>query len=323
MPPVYTFCFYFDFKYLTRGLALYESLVRQVRAPFTVWTLCLDDRAYAALEKLKLPQVKLIRLAELEAAYPDLAAVKSSRNSIEYFWTCKSSLPLYVLEHDETAGRATYLDSDLFFFNDPQPMFDEVERGSIAIVYHRFPPSMATRAKRGLYNVGFLSFRRDEDGLAALRWWRERCVEWCYDRVEPTRYAEQKYLDDWPTRFGGVVVLQHKGANVAPWNWMNEPITRSPEGALYVGTVPLIFFHFAGLRVVNNWLYDTGLSAWQPMPVQLRRWIYGPYLQAIRQAWRQARAVEVGAVLMDRVSRTRTGLRVLVESWRDGQIGWI
>ncbi len=323
MPPAYTFCFYFDFNYLTRGLALYHSLVRHIRAPFTAWMLCLDDRTYNALLKMNLPRARLIRLAELEAAYPDLAAVKPSRNAIEYFWTCKSSLPLYVFEHDDSAERVTYLDADLFFFNDPQPVFDEIERGSVAIVHHRFPTSMATRAKRGLYNVGFLSFKRDEDGLTALHWWRERCIEWCYARVEPTRYAEQKYLDDWPTRFNGVVVLQHKGANVAPWNWMNEPITRSDEGALRIGDVPLIFFHFASLRVLNRWLYDTGLSGWQPMPAQLRRWIYGPYLRAIRQVWQQVWTVDAGAVLMDRVSRTRTGLRVLAESLRDGQIGWI
>lgn len=323
MPPPYTFCFYFDFNYLTRGLALYHSLTRHVRAPFTAWMLCLDDRAYMALEKLNLPQARLIRLAELEAAYPDLAATKPTRNTIEYFWTCKSSLPLYVLEHDPMANRVTFLDADLFFFSDPQPMIDEIEQGSVAIVPHRFPPSMATRVKRGIYNVGFLSFKRDEDGLTALRWWRERCVEWCYDRVEPTRYAEQKYLDDWPTRFENVIVLQHKGANAAPWNWMNEPITRDAEGCIWVGGAPLIFFHFASLRVLNKWMYDTGLSAWQPMPGHLRRWIYGPYLRAIRQAWQQVQAVDTGAVFMDRVRRTRFGLRVLVESLRDGQIGWI
>src|SRR5205823_10040223 len=103
--------------------------------------------------------------------------------------------------------------------------------------------------------VGLMAFRNDSFGRECLEWWRERCLEWCYDRLEGDRFADQKYLDDWPTRFERVVVLQHKGAGVAPWNAMNYQICLQ-NGRVIVDGQPLIFYHFHGLKIINRWLYE-------------------------------------------------------------------
>src|SRR5207244_8164736 len=91
--------------------------------------------------------------------------------------------------------------------------------------------------------VGWVSFRRDAHALACLHWWRERCLEWCYDRYEDGRFADQKYLDDWPSRFQRVAVLQHKGANLAPWNLANYTIRANGDRVL-VDEAPPILSHF-------------------------------------------------------------------------------
>src|SRR5439155_1472389 len=68
----------------------------------------------------------------------------------------------------------------------------------------------------------------------------------------------QKYLDDWPSRFQRVAVLQHKGANLAPWNLANYTIRANGDRVL-VDEDPLIFFHFHRLRQIEGWVYDPRL----------------------------------------------------------------
>jgi hypothetical protein len=80
------------------------------------------------------------------------------------------------------------------------------------------PYSNCTTTRFGIYNVGWVSVRRCEEGIKALRWWRERCIEWCHDFVDGDRFADQRYLDRLPGLFPHVHVIQHLGANLAPWN---------------------------------------------------------------------------------------------------------
>ena len=163
--------------------------------------------------------MRLIALEQFEAGDSDLLKAKAERSLVEYFWTCTPSLPLFIFDHYPEVQLITYLDADLCFYADPQPIFDEMEDNSILIIDHRYPPEHAHLAAiSGIYNVGLLAFRRDDRGLACLHWWRDRCLEWCFTRSEDGKFGDQKYLDDWPQRFSGVAVLQHKGAGLAPWN---------------------------------------------------------------------------------------------------------
>lgn len=243
----------------------------------------MDQACHDVLSQLGLSDVHLIALEDFERGDEKLLSAKQNRTSIEYYFTCTPSLLLFILNNYPEVDIITYLDADLFFFADPTPIYDEIANHSIAIIEHRFPPSLRDREQYGIYNVGWLSFRRDEHAFACLRWWRERCIEWCYDRYEDGRFADQKYLDDWPERFRQVVVLQHKGADLAPWNWMNYHIFIQGESAT-VDDQPLIFYHFHRLKMLNWWLHDLGLD-YGTMPSVLRRWLYAPYIRALKEAW--------------------------------------
>jgi hypothetical protein len=218
---MYYFCTYFDRHYLPRGLALYRSL-REHCPEFRLWVLCMDGDTHSALAQLGLPGVQPIALRDFERDDEPLLSAKQNRSQVEYYFTCTPSLPLYILDRWPEVDLVTYLDADLFFFANPVPLFDELGEGSIAIIGHRFPTYLRSKERYGIYNVSWLTFRRDESSLDCLHWWRERCIEWCYDREEDGRFADQKYLDDWPTRFQNVVVLEHKGANLAPWNQLQD-----------------------------------------------------------------------------------------------------
>ena len=280
------FCTFFDRNYLSRGLALYRSL--QEHCPeFRLWVLCMDEATYHYLTRLGLPGLEPIALKDFEEGDAPLLAAKQNRSRVEYYFTCTPSLPLYVFNHWLAVDLVTYLDADLYFFAGPEPLFEELGSGSIAIIGHRFPPDLRSLEEWGIYNVGWLSFRRDDHALACLGWWRNKCIEWCHDRIEDGRFADQKYLDDWPARFRHVVVLGHRGANLAPWN-LNNYRLYSPDGkTVMVDDEPLIFFHFHRLTRITPWLYDPDWTTYRVAPsTVLRRNIYLPYLRTLRDAGR-------------------------------------
>jgi hypothetical protein len=206
---------------------------------------------------------------------------KENRSRIEYYFTCTPSLALYILRNYPEVNLITYLDSDLFFFGNPEPIFAEIGENAVAIIGHRYHEGLEDREMFGKYNVGWISFRRNKRGLACLTWYREKCNAWCYDKVEEDRFADQKYLDYFETRFEGVIGLRHKGANLAPWNINNYKISIS-SNRVYVDGDPLVFFHFHGLRKIFGSFFDSGLFEFNSRLTNIiRDEIYKPYLTCL------------------------------------------
>ncbi len=285
------FCTYFDRNYLTRAMALHRSLVRH-SPPFTLWALCLDNDTHDALETLQLEGVRPIPLAELEAADPALLAVKGSRSTVEYYFTCSPSLPRFLMQQHPDIELITYLDADLLFYSSPQPIFDELGDGSVLIVPHRFPESLRHLEINGVFNVGLVSFRSDSRGRAILDRWREQCLDWCYLRVEDNRMADQRYLDAWPGQ-PGVVVLQHPGAGLAPWNVMRYRLDLDAEQPSVDGH-PLVFYHFQGFKAIRSGLWDLGSYRYAATNRMIRGRLYRPYIRELQAAARVVRASGAG-----------------------------
>jgi len=229
----------------------------------------------------------VVTLAELEAGDPALAAVKSDRTRVEYYFTLSPCWPRWLLATHPEIERVTYLDADLFFFASPEPVFAAMDAASASVLMtaHRFPAGLQHYERHGKFNVGILSFRNDAAGRACLADWRERCLAWCHDRLEDGKYADQKYLDDWPTRLGaGLLVLEHPGVNLAPWNWVAHRCVVS-DGQVTADGEPLVLFHFARFRPIRgDWWWQSGQLDYGVMPRPLRNAIYGPYWRALAAA---------------------------------------
>ena len=309
----YHFCTYFDRNYLYKGLALYRSLARHCEA-FTLWVLCFDQVTHEVLRRMDLPGVRLIARHEFEQGDDALLAAQQDRTFLEYYWTCTPSLPLYVLQHNPQIDVIGYLDADLFFYADPAPIYEELGGQSILIVGHRFGPELAHLAEWGIYNVGFMLFRHSDVGLQCLRWWRERCLEWCYHRLEAGKMGDQKYLDDWPQRFEGVVVLQHKGSGLGPWNIANYEIRRL-DGHLWIDEVPLIFYHFHRFYLLNRWVFEPDGSQFGLTTAHLAL-LYKPYIGELRQS-----TGEISRIMPDfQGGFTGYGIRELIRCLRERRL---
>jgi len=276
------FCTYFDRNYIHKGLALYDSLVR-AGDPFVLWILCFDSETEEALAGLKLANVRLVSQADFEADDDALTELKKSRTLVEYYWTSTPSLPLYVFRQDPSTELLVYLDADIFFYSSPAAIRDELGDGNILIVPHDYSREFEERLVNGTYNVGIIAFRRNDETMRCLRWWRDRCLEWCFYRLENGQMGDQKYLEDWPRRFEGVVICRNPGINAAPWNVAKYRVGKDESGRLCVGGPLLVCYHFHSCAISNRFLAH--ISGFQvEIAASELALIYRPYLDALVRA---------------------------------------
>lgn len=286
------YCTYFDKNYLTRGIALIQSLSQHETKKFTIFVICLDELSLSIIEKLNLPHVAPIPLGAIEHNDSALLSIKSTRTPVEYYWTLTPTVISRLLEWQDNIDILTYLDADMFFFSSPDPVFEEFGGHSILIHEHRFSPALAYLEKEsGKYNVGWMSFRKDASAREVLNWWRERCLEWCYGQDEDGKMGDQAYLNDWPTRFPRTVVLQHIGAAVAPWNHEQYQFTRSNSGKVSVNHLPLIFYHYHSLEIVSPEVVIATKHLVYQHSKEVLQLCFLPYVHALSESMRMVRSL--------------------------------
>ncbi len=283
------FCTLFDSNYLIKGLAMIRSL--RLHSPSChIFILCMDDKVEDILIGLELSGITCIALADFED--DALLAVKPIRSVAEYCWTLSPCLPWYVLEKFSKVQLITYIDADLFFYSSIEPLYDEIGEASIAIIEHRFSTRLKHLEINGRFCVEWVSFRRDEQGLACLARWRDQCIDWCHNRLEDGKMGDQKYLDEWPERYKSLHIIAHEGAGLAPWNYSQYRISTSKNNMIFVNNVPLIFYHFHQFQLLNNGGFDrisTFYTDSHPESVS----VYDIYEVFLKKVLQEIRTIEI------------------------------
>jgi hypothetical protein len=245
-----------------------------------IYVFCLDEESYQQVRKLRLPDVTVVALAELEEADRELLSVKKDRTVVEYYFTCTSCAGWYLMQTRPEIQILTYLDSDLFFYSSVEPLFREFEGHSIAVTHQRFPGHGLHST--GRFNVGWVSWRRDSNGIACLKEYRRQCLEWCFMREEAGKFADQAYLDAWDS-LPGFHVFPQRGANVAPWNLAFYKLTYDRD-AILVDGYPLIFFHFHKFACFREHWFDSNLWRACRVTTALRKRLIRPYIDELRKS---------------------------------------
>lgn len=288
------YCTYFDRNYLCKAIALAESLQRHEKSEFRLYAVCLDEISRLILNRLKLPNVVVIPLHAIEQGDEPLWEARKGRSLLEYYFTITPTVIIRLISEYPEIDVLTYLDADLYFFSSPDPLFEELGPHSIMIQEHRFSPRNRHREQWGKYNVGWISFRNDASGLEAVHWWREKCIEWCYARIEDGKFADQLYLDDWPARFDGVVVTQNHGAGVAPWNHDQYSFAADGREGVIIDGSPLVFFHFHALSIKNPSVIVAEKIGYYLISEPVLKLCYLPYAYALTRAMDKAVSVLPG-----------------------------
>lgn len=170
--------------------------------------------------------------------YYSLEAIKDKPpyniNSDGFRWALKGPFILKLLSKLE---RVIYIDSDIWFFSNPEFLFSILKNTGLLLTPHRrnFDPfhnkeTFYLHLTDGLFNAGFIGASRL--GIPALKYWQHLC----YFKMEKDSsrglFVDQRYLDlVFILFYKKIKILDHPGCNVARWN-------------IHRFIKPLIFVHF-------------------------------------------------------------------------------
>lgn len=287
----------FNSYYLPKGIAMIDSLSQHCDN-FQLYMFAYDEKCYAYLQKQNYPNVTVLSLTQLEQHFPQLLEVKPSRTFAEYCWTTTAFTIKYCLENFDI-DHCTYIDADLYFFSNPSVLVEEMGDNDILITEHRYVSQYDQSRTAGKYCVQFLTARNNVNGRKVIDWWKDVCHTWCYNRYEDGKFGDQKYLDDWTTRFEKVYVLKNLGGGLASWNVSQYDLSQ----------ISPVFYHFHYFRygkILGMYEYIFGPYYLQDQAIQL---FYEPYIHAISQIHKQ--------LLKDGFNDTELGYNFIDESlWR-------
>lgn len=271
-----------------QGVVLYKSLAKHDQE-FKIFIICLDKSLIQFFEGLGFNNLIPISVQDIEESYKELIEIKELRNKNEYAWTLKPSILLHILSNFHEVKHIIWLDGDMKFFSDPKPIFDEWAAFSILLTrqYYTGPYEYLVDTY-GRYQAGFIGFRKDRNSLRCLKWWQAKCIEWCHDKPDNGRWADQKYLDEWPRRFNNVGVVNNLGINMTPFtlyrlNTEQGKVVVNKGNELYIDDVKLILYHYYGFRCYKGRNYDL-CCYWMKFTKETITFIYIPYIKECEES---------------------------------------
>jgi hypothetical protein len=251
-------CTYFDFNFLPRGLALYNS-IKKFHSDFRFYVLAFDSETYDYLRNLNDSRIVPVSFQTYNSFFN--TSIENYEDRKQYYFSATPNICIYLLNKYSDIDILLYLDADVYLFNSLEPLYNEFGNSSIGICPHRLHPIVKRLTKNhGIYNVGVNLFRNNLVGKKCLNDWKQECESWYKGKpgYNLNYFSDQIFLDKWPEKYSEVKVIQHIGIDVAPWNAANYKF-RKENNILYVNDFPVIIYHFSSLKRIaeKKWNANT------------------------------------------------------------------
>lgn len=180
----------------------------------------------------------------------------------EFCTSIKPSCFKHIFEQFEP-GACIYFDPDILVFNSLNTIYDKLEKYSIIATPHITTMQSVYTGKlderkllySGMFNLGFLALKRDENAKEMLDWWEIRLEDRCFQNMMENYFTDQKWMDFLPSFFPTQLLVSHDlGLNVAPWNFYEREIVKVDSTYFVKNRIenneniifPLSFVHFSG-----------------------------------------------------------------------------
>lgn len=249
-----TFCTIITGNYYAYALSLFESLKTHSKQDVAMYVYVADDSSEQeflySLQKLH-KGIFFIFKDEIQTEITSKLFDKYHKAYMDaYRWSMKPVFINYLIQ-EKDFEKVVYLDCDLFFYNNPDFMFELLDKDVVILSPHwrcsdnpnQDFTNFKLNFKGGIYNGGFVA--TNSKGIEVMNYWANLCLAACEINFENGFYVDQKYLDILHSRFEGVGVLRHRGCNVATWNLTDNKRSLNQKGEVVINDeFPIIFIHF-------------------------------------------------------------------------------
>lgn len=151
--------------------------------------------------------------------------------------------------------RVIYFDPDMVLFSRLDDLLETLDTGSLALTPHQIVPETGMEAikdneicslKHGIFNLGFVGVRANDEGKRFAAWWADRIYHYCVADIPGGLFTDQKWVDFAPVFFEDVRILKEPRFNVATWNLTTRTLAGNAQDGFTVDGKPLGFYHFTG-----------------------------------------------------------------------------
>ncbi len=237
-------------NYLPKARVLAKSVKRH--NPDAVFSLVLSDQLPKDVNIEEEPFDSLISIQDL--GIPELDSWVFKHRVVELCTAVKGQVFVKIFESSQ-AEKVIYFDPDIVVLHNLEELSEILEKVSVVLTPHQVEPDVIDSAikdneicslKHGIYNLGFLAVKRNEEGLRFINWWRDRLLSYCYDDIPNGLFTDQRWIDLAPAFFDDIYILRDKTYNVATWNLTHRHVYSNEKKQLLIDASPVKFFHFSG-----------------------------------------------------------------------------
>lgn len=239
-------------NYIGKVRALFESLAEHCSDMTTHW-LVADLRSEGLLEAIRDDPIDDVLFVDDLEEFRDHGWL-FQHDVVELSTAIKPTVALRLLERSD-CELLIYFDPDQVVFSPLDDLIGTLRSASAVLTPHLLEPYTDLKAVRdheicalrnGIFNLGFFGARDCDEGRAFLRWWADRCLDFCWGDWRSGVFTDQKWINFAPVFFPAIATLRSPRFNVAPWNIHQRRFEGTFDEGFSVEGEALGFYHFTG-----------------------------------------------------------------------------
>jgi len=247
MTIAYTIC---SVNYLAQARTLGDSL--KSTNPEILFVIALVDKlAGIQFDESFVPAYPMIEIDKI--GIRDLEEIAVRYDITELNTAVKPFCFTYFFQHYPEARNVIYFDPDIIVFQPLTELLATLSQYQAVLTPHintpiedRLIPNELHHLNTGIYNLGFVAFRRSVENTAFIKWWEEKLRYECLIDLCNGLFVDQNWMNFLPVFVPNVYLERNPGYNAAYWNLHERQFSRLGDVQYVNADNPLIFFHFSG-----------------------------------------------------------------------------